>query len=652
VTTGTLACLAHLGAITGTVCLCVTGAAGGGYVTLAKWVIGEAPMFKQVPDQSRRQIIQLMTAGALAHLLWSVAAVFRPDLWVMWLLALASLGAVQYWVAWGHQYMLEQLARTPNPEQIRVQKQLAELDNTTQQLMAAFSAAGYRWLKVIRWESIGQPPFGLRVFVRLPSHQEMAKSTAKARSATFSQADAEHIAIALADVLKREVMTDWVSIQKQPAAGTYTVLIVTEDVMARIYPYRDDLAWSTIKTPKVVGYQLDGQPYPLELAQHGQISGMSRWGKSSLIHVEWAEATKCRDTVIWVGGVEKLYDLVGGWVEPYRGGGEPLPLDWIASGQADLLTMLVAAMTAARWRQRQPMGARKGFAVILLYLDEASFALRNTKARAVYQGVAYTAANLVAMLTQGAGSASVHVRFVSQRGVNSHFGDQGGDTTANAGFAAVFRTKDIADIGRLTGDYHVAVPRHKGEYLLESGDGPVRLKAPYLQEVDPSKPQLHTGLTISDVSMSRRDFRRDMDAGTAAVLGDAYTGRHTRMTPEFEAYLTGTYEPDPDELTSTQAEGYAAAMADLDRVLGPAGGPEQPPDPGGAVITIGDRRSRAARITEIVAQAAEPLSKGDITAALAAMGDTAPDQAVTNALTKLVTQGELERPQRGLYRRA
>jgi hypothetical protein len=653
VATGTLACLAHLGAITGTLCLLITAGAGVGFVTLASWVVDEAPLFAQVPKQGRKQITRLMMAAAAAHLLWSVACLLRPDLWGVWLLALATLGGVQYWAARGHQYMLEQLVRTPSPELARVQQEVAESDRTTQVLTHAFTVAGYRWLKVLRWETIGTPAFGMRVFVRMPSHQEMTKASVRTKTVGFGQADAERIAIALADVLGREVMTDWVSIQKQPAAGTYTVLIVTEDVMGRIYPYQDDLAHSTIDRPKCIGFQLDGQPSMLRLDVHGQLSGMSRSGKTSLIHVEWAEITKCDDAIIWVAGVEKLYDLVGGWIECYAGTDLPLPLDWIASGQTDLLDMLVAAMTVARWRQRQPMSVRHGFTTIILYLDEASFALRNTKARAVYAGVARTAAELVAMLTQGAGSAGVHIRFVSQRGVNSHFGDQGGDTTANAGFTAVFRTRDAADVGRLTGDYSIPVPRHPGEYILEAGDGPVRLKAPYIQEVDPSKSHIHDGPTVSTVAWSRRDFVRTIDPGSGTAAGDAYAARHTRMTPELAAYLTGTHEPADDEPTSAQAEGYAAAKAALDRILGPVGGTVGDDEPPASdVPTIVGRRSRAARITEIVTQAGRPLTKDEIAAALAASGDTAPDQAVTNALVRLVAEGALARPERGLYQKA
>lgn len=652
VLTAAIAVLAQITGMSGWAAVGLQTVAGVVFVGCAAVVVHEAPMFAAVPADGRAQIVRLLWVGVAVHLAWAGAYALRPDLWPVWLLVLLVLAVVAYWTARGHEYLLTQIVKAPIPT-ARAADPGAPVDQYTRVLHAALDRAGYAWLTVLRWASIGEPAFGIAVWVRVPSRMTLSQAGEKVQAA-LSIASAEAIAIGLSEVLRREILSDWVQIQKEPGAGTYKLVIVTEDVMGRLYPYRDVLQWSTITTPKLIGYGLDGRPVLGRLDQHGQVSGKSTSGKTSLVHVQWAEITKCSDAIIWCAGVEKLYDLVAGWIEPYDGTDLPLPIDWIASGQRDLLRMLVAAMTVARWRQRQPMSQRQGFTRIILYLDEASFALRNAIAKEPYQGVPRTAAELVAMISQGAASAGIFVRYISQRGVNSHFGDQGGDTRANAGDVAAFATKDAQDVGRLTGDYALPVPRHRGEFWYEAGDGPVRVKAPYIQEVDPSKPVLHGGPTIADVAWDRRAFVRTLDAGSAAAAGDAYASRHVRMDAAMTAYLTGEAavdEPQPIEESPGYQEGRAM-LEELGIGVPAQQAPPQPsgPELGGQVVTLAGRRTRADRIEEIVRQSPVPLSPAAIGERLAADGDHADPQTITNALTKLVRQGRLHRPERGLYR--
>jgi hypothetical protein len=182
--------------------------------------------------------------------------------------------------------------------------------------------------------------------------------------------------------------------------------------------------------------------------------------------------------------------------------------------------------------------------------------------RGEYQGVEHTASQLAAKIAQGAGSARVWIKFASQRGVSDHLGDQGADTRANAGYTAIFRTRDPDDVGRLTGDHKLLAPRHAGEYLLSSDTAPVRLKVPYLQSVDPNQPRLHEGLTVSDVAWARRHFTCPLDAGSAAAAGPEYARRHVRMDAAMRAYLTGS-EIETVAPSAAHRAGYDAAMKTL-----------------------------------------------------------------------------------------
>lgn len=420
------------------------------------------------------------------------------------------------------------------------------------QTREALRRAGHGDLLVADW---GLIPDGLRMRLRMPSYAMRCLSVEAA----------EAVAVGLAEVSGLEICSDWVQLDRTPEAGTYRLTVVVEDVMARVIPYVDSAEWATIDQPRCGGFRLDGEPQPLRLDSHGQIAGATTNGKTALVHVELAEETRTRNCVSWVAGTEKVYDLVAGWVEPYLGSDLPVPLDWVASGQRDTVAMLATAMRIARWRQRQPMAERHGFTTIIIHLDEASFALRNRVVRGRYQGVECTASQLAAMITQGAGSANVWLKFASQRGVSDHLGDQGSDSRANVGYTAAFRTRDPDDVGRLTGNHKLGVPRHRGEYLLTADADPVRVKAPYLQSVDPSKPLLHDGPTVADVAWARRHFPRQLDPGSTAVAGADYQGRHTRMSDAMRDYLTG-FEPEVDEVSDAHRSGYAATMAELDNL--------------------------------------------------------------------------------------
>lgn len=413
-----------------------------------------------------------------------------------------------------------------------------QLDHTQLLFKRALTEAGFGWLAQQGYKPIHD--FGAKFQVQVPP-ERLALAGSDTSKASLPTSAAEPIAIALAHVMRMPLQSKWVNIRKEPAAGAYSISVVTQDVTGRLYPYEDCLEWASLRDPARVGFGLDTEPVFLPLRQHGQHIGQTRSGKSSLINTLIAYITRCRDAVLWVCGTEKLYDLVMGWLEVYLGTDFDLPFDWVANGPQDTVDMLCAAMSVARYRQSQPLSQRTAWPTVIVLMDEASFALRNKSVRGVYNGQSYYAAQMGAMIGQGAGSGEVFLHYATQRDTNDQLGDQGGDLQAQAGFTTAFRIKDLATIGRLMGDYKLEVPRHKGEFWLDDGDGnyPQLVKAPYIQEVDPTKDKLHSGLTLSDVAWARRNFVRRLDPGSAAAAGPKYAARHTRYTPAFQAYLTG-----------------------------------------------------------------------------------------------------------------
>jgi hypothetical protein len=635
-------------------------AAAGVIVAVATNVVHGAEIFARVSFESCQQIIRWIAAAAATHAVWGAVFLLKPALWMLWIAALAGLALLEYWVARWNEYLLTQIkpaTEARKAERADVAPRQDDVDKPIRQLRRAFSLIHYDGLNVMSWETVrsGERMVGVRYRVRVMSRVAAEINGGKDSKVVvkLDGGDVEPIAIGMSEVLRKPLASDWVTITKQPEAGMYSVAVLTEDVMAEVRPYIDTPEWTSITTPALVGYQIDGKPYSMRLDQHGSGVGMSRWGKSSLIHVKWAHTTRCDDAVQWVCGVEKLYDLTGPWIEPYLNTDLPLPLT-IASGPQDTAEMLAAGMRIARWRQSQPHHARKGFKKVIIDLDEASFALVIRNVFAEYEGMKKNLSELAEMGVKGAGSGGVHFHFSAQRSTNNNWGDMGGEINANLAWRAVFRSKDQAEVGRATDDYKLPMPRHKGEYWLEPGNGdPVlKLKAPYIQETDPNRDMLHNGATISDVAWARRHFHTDLDEGSARAAGEWYRNRHTRATAALVAYLTGNHEVPAHG--SAFDEAASQVESEIQAMIAAAGWNTSPtglvsPATGGVATMVG-RKTRTERIVEIVQGSTTPMSKTEIVAALQGQGDTlASDQPVTNALGKLVQDGVLDRPARGEY---
>lgn len=398
---------------------------------------------------------------------------------------------------------------------------------------------------------------GTRFKVRLPEDKEYE----------LGPAYAERIANALSRRTKTPLMTEWVEISKDREAGVRWVTVVDRDMMAKVRPFQDSPGWTSIREPMMAGYKIDGKKYYLLLNQHGRIIGGTQNGKSSLIHSIIAHVTRCDDAVAWTCGTQKLIDLVGDWIDPYDGTDLRLPIDWIASGPQDTAEMLAAAMRIGRARQSIPPRKRPKWPSIVIILDEARFALTNTTARANLNGRSMTAAQLAQDIVTGITSAGIFLVIASQRDTNDQAGDEGGTTMAQMGYTAAFRISDKDALGRMMEDWKLPQPRFKGQYWLDPGNGdfPVQIKAPYMQESDPNKDRLHNGITISGVARARQAFGIRLDEFSIQQAGEAYARRYTRMTPEFEAYLTGAERS--NDMPPVEQQNPTQGMSEVDREI-------------------------------------------------------------------------------------
>lgn len=664
-----------------TVVLAAAAAAG------ARLLVRISPMFARLGPAAKSRVVGWLVAAVSVYAAWSMLAVTVAQMWPVWLPVLPVLGAGTWVLARAHEYLLRYAPPPVAPPPALTSGAHPQLALTAEDLNGprdgephlawllrlAVRRAGLDWLRISDPRMVGPAdrPFGARVQAWAPIELRRVVG-GKIRVETAPQLDdrdARRIALALRDITRRDIAADWVQISEDPnRVGVYTIQANTEDVMQRIRPYTErpedllDAAgrprWRRLSQPCHLLWGMDGMPIGVDVARHAWILGATTGGKSAYIHREWADVTRCEDALIWVAGTRKLYDLVGLWLEPYLGQDVRPPLDWVRADAEGVLQMLIAAMEVARWRQDQPFSARHGFKKILIYVDEASFAL-NTRVKADYDGAQVTAGDMYAECTQAVASAGIYLIAATQRGVHHAFGDKGGDASANIGREIVLMSGDDQEAGRVTGNYKLPPLRHRGECYARLGDSePVRAKIEYVQTSDPSKPVLHDGPRVDEISWNRRHFQRELDAGSARAAGRVYAERHQVVTEDSLAELRGARArsataTQPMAQSDDEQAMSAAVTAIFSRLGGTPAVPATDPVPAGDPVPptpLAGYRTRADRIEAAVRQiwrtGNTPAGPRDILAALHAGDDpSATPQLVSNALTQLCQQGRLVRPQ-------
>lgn len=622
--------------LVGAIALALTVAVGA----ISYAVVEVCEMWRGAADEQLRRIWFGISGAAVSYLVWTLFAIVAPMTWQYGSTLAVALGLLSTGVYWAARYMEWHLARVPAPRARTIEDDIDELLGPREKrLAAALRLAKIKGVQVLPGTKELRASAGRQFRVRrLPGAQN-----------DLTLASMELLAIALAQILGEDIHSDWVRYRKESAAGVYSITVLYRDLMAEVIPYIDDPAPTSITEPAVVGIEVDGREHREQLAQHGRTIGSSTSGKSSLINLELAYTTRCPDALTWVGGVQKLYDLVGPWLEPYYNKGLRPPLNRIANGQTDTLTMMADAMSLARWRQRQPMHLRN-WRTIMMYLDECSF-VAQSRQKTWFEGEWVDASWLFSALLRGAASANIHVRMASQRSTLDHFGDKGGDVVSNIAVNNAFRSKDWAEVGRLTNDYKLPAPNWPGEYYLLSGGAPLNLKAPYIQTTDPSKPRLHDGPTISEISWSRRHLVGPdiTEAEGLASLSAAYTTRHQIVDDRMMAYLTDSESIEPEgEVAEENREAYDSVrsqLADLAKQAGldlPGAGSNGGAEPRrpDAIITVLD----GARTVH-----PDGMTAAQVADALNTRGDTATAEAVAATLSRMCGRGQINRVGHGRY---
>lgn len=479
---------------------------------------------------------------------------------------------------------------------------------------------------------------------------------------------AESIATALSILSGRRIRKDQVIVEPTEDAGEYLVTVYENAELAtRVIPFLDE--HGSIPTSMgelcLVGHKTNRSPAMMDLRQHGQLIGATESGKSSLLHKMLAHATRCPDCVIWVGGVWKLYDFVSEWLEAYLNSGLLPPIDWVANGHEDVCEMMAAFLRGAAYRTNTRKTDRTHLPYMILVLDEVTYIVNNKHVKGIVHGEEMTASQMLAGIARGTAGARMYEWLATQRDTFENLGVDGGTTAAQMGFAFVFRIRDQGTVGRVTGDYTLPNPTGRGQCWADLGpESPIySLRIPYPHTMDTSKPALHDGPRLDQVSWARRNIPHVLDEGTANAAGPAYADRHRYVTEEYLDYLRTTKTLTPQPIGGTimdsmigpiDAEEYLAAETlfnqrvaarQNDHANGNGASASLPEyAPVSEATVLADYRPRKQRILDIVQGANGPMVRGEIITELERMGDNIGNaKVVTNLCGELARDGTIRK---------
>jgi hypothetical protein len=679
---------------------------------VGRLVATRSPMFAGLDESAQRTVSVWVSIAVACYAVWAAVTILRPDLTWWWTSGPVVLGGLTYLTSRGHEYLLTKLRPAPRP--VRSALALTAGPDAAGGLAApplpprgedepvlawrfrqALTLSGLGWLTVIGHTPVIDAAdgatvgykFRLRRPVRI--HVPSGKGVRELVTPKPPEDMADRIALTLSSVANTPFAPEWVQIvPAADRAGDLEVLVLTEDVMAKVRMYRTPArpAWTTVLEPTPLAWDMEGSPFAWDWCHHGRLIGGTQWGKSSAIQRMMLALATARDAIYWAASVEKFYDLIGPVLTGYQGIGYRPPVDWLAWTPQAMLHMLITAMHIVRWRQRQPHSARR-FKKIFIFLDEVSFAARIRGVRGEYQGQRVDISRMLAMLAQAGESAGVYLVLASQRGVQGHLGDHGGDITPNMGWSVALRTSDSLDTGRVTGLYRLPRLSLPGQAYVESPGRPTTcVRFEYPQTSDPSKPVYDTTApTVDEAFWALREFQthrggdgaevtsdRELDTGSVGAAGEYgphYANRPRYVTEELMSALMGAYtdptgsHTDPDTTTPAGSSAPGGDMRDALATVLRLRGVKVPAEftatrsPATSVAVLSAHRSIRQRILNCVRAAGGQAQRGDIIAALRRDDAGLSEQTVQNELSDMVNNtGEMCRPVdqdgkpvRGLY---
>jgi hypothetical protein len=276
---------------------------------------------------------------------------------------------------------------------------------------------------------------------------------------------------------RRQLSRDKVAFTEGPHAGLVIMHLNETDVLKDTILFTEPDEWLTVTRPLTLGIRQDGEPLLVLLREiMVMLIGVTRSGKSNVLHVLIALLVHCTDATVW------LIDFKGGrtanpWIRPWAANPGQVrhpAIDWVATTRPEAAKMLRCAVTWAQTRMDSGAGGSKHLPTpaapqLWIFIDEAS-RVTGTGVRAEDpEGV--TNAKLAALVddlgTVGAGEA-IGILSASQRGTGDFSGAMMFKT--NAMLRIVLRAATANDAGYTTDDGAVnrllASLKHPGTGVL------------------------------------------------------------------------------------------------------------------------------------------------------------------------------------------
>lgn len=628
-------------------------------VAFAAWwwrgELGRGVSYLEFSDAARRWMAYAITFAVLTHCVWVVWAISTPADWKNHAYRLLALAAVEFAVAAGWEHRLTRLMPAPPPEPVpSTEVEVFEptlVDNdqpnlqTADETMQAILLRG-GWPYVLVTEASKLPnghkgvTFEARALTALTASELTGEDVTKVRALQLG--DEEDLATAVEEYLNLPMETRWVRIQGTPRPNRVRVTVAVEDILSKAHPYPLNNDMLPRGSHLEIGAQMHGEPVMLNPYQHGIICGATRSGKTSLVNVVIAELTRLPGRV-WLCGAEKVYDIVGQWLDPHMGTDRPLPLDWVVEGQKDTLAMLAEGFSEARWRQNLPHADRNNLDPLWIVIEEAPRVLRDRRTRITFEDTEYSTSGYVGHFTRSTNSASVHLILLSQEYDNPMFGDDAASIKENSGYTIIMRSKSGDERSRAFGRGGAALPNlyKSGEYYIQDGSDPYPAKGRYIQETDSRLSKLHEGATLTDVSLARSALVTARSSGRIAPGTTMYRNRPQIMTLEYHNYLRAV-GPAPFTRGELEISKYDAAedtAATIARLRAEIEGP--------ARLHVVDDEPARPKMREFIVDTLQNSADGITTAELLAAAldagfEKTSKSSVENALTALRSKGRIE----------